>query len=276
MRRIVGGFNEAFGWTQSYGGQYTQMQWFDWVGNPQAWVGLLTLVALEIVLGVDNIVFISILAGKLPEGQRERARIIGLSIAMFTRVLLLLAIGWVMRLTTPLMAPFGNEITGKDVILILGGLFLVMKATHEIHDRLEGAQGDIKATRVAAGFSATIIQIVALDLVFSLDSVITAVGMLPADQIPVMILAVIIAVFFMMFASGIIAYFVERHPTLKMLALAFLVLIGVNLLAEGFGQHIPRGYTYFAMAFSVGVEALNLRLRPSETPPVRLRDQLEG
>ncbi len=250
------------------------MDWFHWVNDPQAWIGLLTLTVLEIVLGIDNIVFISILAGKLPKEQQDRARITGLSIAMITRILLLLSIGWVMQLTTPLFSLFHHPISGRDVILIVGGLFLVAKATHEIHDKLEGAEGSTRAVRVAANFSATIAQIVALDIVFSLDSVITAVGMLPADQIPVMILAVVIAVFFMLFASGTIAHFVERHPTVKMLALAFLVLIGVNLLAEGFGQHIPRGYTYFAMAFSVGVEMLNLRLRPSHEEPVHLREQI--
>lgn len=250
------------------------MEWFHWVNDPQAWIGLLTLTVLEIVLGIDNIVFISILAGKLPAHQQDRARITGLAIAMITRILLLLSIGWVMRLTTPLFSVMGHEISGRDMILIFGGLFLVAKATHEIHDKLEGVEGDTRATRVAANFSATIVQIVLLDIVFSLDSVITAVGMLPADQVPVMILAVVIAVIFMLFASGTIAHFVERHPTVKMLALSFLVLIGVNLLAEGFGQHIPRGYTYFAMAFSVGVEMLNLRLRPSTTPPVHLRDQI--
>lgn len=244
------------------------MEWFHWVYNPQAWIGLLTLTTLEVVLGVDNIVFISILAGTLPQNLRKRARISGLSIAMFTRILLLLTIGWMMGLNAPLFSVRGHGFTGHDLILILGGLFLMAKATQEIHHMLEGATGGPAVpARAAASFGGTIVQIVLLDIVFSLDSVITAVGMLPADQIPVMILAVILAVFFMMFASGTIADFVERHPTIKMLALAFLVLIGVNLLAEGFGPHIPRGYTYFAMAFSVGVEMLNLRLRPSPGEP---------
>ena len=235
-----------------------------------ALIGLLTLTALEIVLGVDNVIFISILAGKLPAEEQARARTVGLALAMITRILLLLSLAWIATLTGELFSVFGFGISGRDLILLGGGLFLVAKATYEIHEKLEGESGHSE-TRVGPSFTAVIIQILLLDIVFSLDSVITAVGMV--DQIPIMIAAVVIAVVIMLFAAGAISNFVNQHPTIKMLALAFLILIGVNLLAEGLHQHIPKGYTYFAMAFSVFVELLNLRLRKASTSthPVELR-----
>ena len=227
----------------------------DWISDPQAWIAFLTLTVLEVVLGVDNIVFISILAAKLPEGQRERARTIGLAAALVGRVALLLSLSWVIGLTGTLFAISGEEISGRDLILLGGGLFLLAKATHEIHGSLEGG-GHERAPR-AATFAGVITQILVLDLVFSLDSVITAVGM--ATDVGVMIAAVIAAVLFMMASAGAIARFIQRHPTVKMLALAFLLLVGVALVADAFDRHIPRGYVYFAMAFSVFVEVLNLR-----------------
>ncbi len=235
-----------------------------------ALIGLLTLTALEIVLGVDNVIFISILAGKRPAEEQARARTVGLALAMITRILLLLSLAWIATLTGELFSVFGFGVSGRDLILLGGGLFLVAKATYEIHEKLEGESGHSE-TRVGPSFTAVIIQILLLDIVFSLDSVITAVGMV--DQIPIMITAVVIAVVIMLFAAGTISDFVNRHPTVKMLALAFLILIGVNLLAEGLHQHIPKGYTYFAMAFSVFVEMLNLRLRKQSTSahPVELR-----
>ena len=236
---------------------------FDWVSSPAGWIALGTLTVLEIVLGIDNIVFISILAGKLRVQDRERARKIGLSLAMFIRIGLLLSITWVMGLTAPLFTAMGQEISGRDLILLLGGLFLIAKATHEIHDKLEGGEGEASA-KVAASFTAVIIQILLLDIVFSLDSVITAVGM--AEDVSVMILAVIIAVGVMLFSAGPISEFVERHPTVKMLALSFLLLIGVSLIGEGLEQHIPKGYIYFAMGFSVFVEMINLRVRKKSEP----------
>jgi predicted tellurium resistance membrane protein TerC len=239
---------------------------FGWTGSAEGWIALLTLTVLEIVLGIDNIVFISILAGKLRAEQRERARRVGLSLAMFIRVALLLSITWVMGLTAPIFETFGQEISGRDLILIVGGLFLLAKSTHEIHDKLEGAEQHGVA-KAAASFSAVIIQILLLDIVFSLDSVITAVGM--ADDIAVMVIAVVIAVGVMLVSAGPISDFVERHPTVKMLALSFLLLIGVSLIAEGLDQHIPKGYIYFAMAFSVFVELVNLRVR-AKSEPVRL------
>ena len=239
---------------------------FDWITTAEGWIALLTLTVLEIVLGIDNIVFISILAGKLPQGLRERARKMGLSLAMIIRILLLLSITWVMRLTAPLFTVLRNEISGRDLILILGGLFLLAKATHEIHDKLEGEEGHASA-RVPASFSGVLIQILLLDIVFSLDSVITAVGM--AEDVSVMVLAVVIAVGVMLMSSAMISDFVERHPTIKMLALSFLLLIGVSLMAEGFDQHIPKGYVYFAMGFSIFVEMINLRVR-RKTAPVHL------
>jgi predicted tellurium resistance membrane protein TerC len=235
-----------------------------------ALIGLLTLTALEIVLGVDNVIFISILAGKLPQDQQARARTVGLGLAMITRIILLLSLAWIASLTGELFSIFGFGVSGRDLILMGGGLFLVGKATYEIHEKLEGEAGHSEA-HVGPSFASVIIQILLLDIVFSLDSVITAVGMV--DQIPIMIAAVMIAVVIMLFAAGAISDFVHRHPTVKMLALAFLLLIGVNLMAEGLHQHIPKGYIYFAMAFSVFVEMLNLRLRTKSTSahPVELR-----
>jgi predicted tellurium resistance membrane protein TerC len=226
-------------------------------------IAFLTLCALEVVLGIDNIIFISILASKLPVEQQPKARLIGLSLAMFTRVLLLLSISWMARLTTPLFDLFGHGVSGRDLILILGGIFLVWKSTHEIHQKLEGEEehGSAKGKAI---FSAVLIQIVLLDIVFSLDSVITAVGMV--NNVPIMVAAVIIAVIFMMFFSGPISGFVDRHPTIKMLALSFLLLIGMTLIADGFGQHISKGYIYFAMGFSVFVEILNIKIRGKRNP----------
>ncbi len=242
----------------------------DWISDPQAWIALLTLTALEIVLGIDNIIFISILAGKLPADQQARARTVGLGLAMLTRILLLFSLTWIMRLTAPLVTILGKSISGRDMILIGGGLFLLAKSTHEIHNKLEGeGEGEVAKEGKGASFTSVIIQILLLDIVFSLDSVITAVGM--ANQIIIMVLAVVIAVVVMMVSAGAISEFVHRHPTVKMLALSFLLLIGVNLIAEGLGQHIPKGYIYFAMAFSVFVEMLNLRVKSRKTP-VELRE----
>jgi predicted tellurium resistance membrane protein TerC len=231
----------------------------DWLTDPSTWIGLLTLTVLEIVLGIDNIIFISILAGKLPEDQRARARRLGLLGAFFSRLLLLMSIAWVVRLTAPLFTVFDVGVSGRGLILILGGLFLIGKATHEIHDKIEGGD-DISATqRAARSLTAVVAQIMVIDIVFSLDSVITAVGMV--DEVAIMVAANVIALGIMLFASGPISGFVDQHPTVKMLALSFLVLIGTNLVAEGVGQHIPKGYTYFAMAFSVAVEMLNIKVR---------------
>lgn len=240
----------------------------EWLSDPSAWVALLTLTVLEIVLGIDNVIFISILSGKLhtPEDQKK-ARLIGLSLAMITRVLLLLSLSWVMGLTAPLFSLFNTDISGRDLILLLGGLFLIGKSTTEIHGKLEGEEGEA-SKRIAPSMASVIFQILILDLVFSLDSVITAVGM--ADDVAIMITAVIIAVVFMLIFAGSISAFVNRHPTVKMLALAFLLLIGVTLVAEGFHQHISKGYIYAAMAFSVFVEMLNLRMR-KKAKPVHLR-----
>ncbi|WP_113660751.1 TerC family protein [Pedobacter nanyangensis] len=253
----------------------------EFLSSPEAWISLLTLTVLEIVLGIDNIVFISILAGKLPQHQQKKARQLGLALAMITRVLLLMSLSWIMRLTTPLFNigewlgisdPVWLEklaISGRDLILLIGGLFLIYKSTHEIHNKLEGeheSEGNVKPH----SFTGTIIQILILDIVFSLDSVITAVGM--ADHIEIMIAAVVIAVIIMMISAGAISNFVNKHPTVKMLALSFLLLIGVSLLAEGLDQHIPKGYVYFAMAFSVLVEMLNLRMKKNSSKPVKLRN----
>ncbi|WP_304064156.1 TerC family protein [Pedobacter glucosidilyticus] len=252
----------------------------EWITNPEIWISLLTLTVLEIVLGIDNIVFISILAGKLPVDQQKKARSVGLALAMITRILLLLSLSWVMSLTATLfnMAEwFGvNDssllskfaISGRDLILLLGGLFLIYKSTHEIHEKLEGDEGDHSVKKVYS-FTGVIIQILILDIVFSLDSVITAVGM--ADEIMVMIAAVTIAVVVMMFSAAAISNFVNQHPTVKMLALSFLLLIGFSLVAEGLDQHIPKGYIYFAMAFSVLVEVLNLKSK-KKSKPVELRN----
>jgi predicted tellurium resistance membrane protein TerC len=226
-------------------------------------VAFLTLCVLEIVLGIDNVIFISIIAGKLPAHQQPKARFIGLMLAMVTRVLLLLSIVWMARLTQPLFSVFQHNVSGRDLILLSGGIFLVWKSTHEIHQKLEGEEGHGSA-RAAVSFSSVIIQIILLDIVFSLDSVITAVGMV--NNVPIMVGAVIVAVIFMMFFAGPISGFVDRHPTVKMLALSFLLLIGVTLIAEGFGQHIAKGYIYFAMGFSVFVEVLNIRIRKAATP----------
>ena len=230
----------------------------EWLTDPHAWIGLLTLTVLELVLGIDNIVFISILSGKLPAHQQKKARFIGLSLAMLMRILLLLCITWVMGLTRPLFAIAGFEFTGRAIILVAGGLFLLVKSTHEIHDDIEG-EDEHRQARAMGSLFAVLVQISLLDIVFSLDSVITAVGMV--DEIAIMIIAVILAVIVMMVFAGPVSGFVGRHPTVKMLALSFLLLIGVNLIAEGVGFHIPRGYTYFAMAFSLFVEMLNLKIR---------------
>ena len=237
-----------------------------WANSAEGWIALGTLTVLEIVLGIDNIVFISILTDKLPGAQQSRARKVGLSLAMIIRILLLLSITWVMSLTAPLFAVLGWEISGRDVILFVGGLFLIGKSTLEIHEKLEGVEGHGSA-KVAKSFASVIIQILLLDIVFSLDSVITAVGM--AEDVAVMILAVIIAVGVMLLSSSAISEFVDRHPTVKILALSFLLLIGVSLIGEGLDQHIPKGYIYFAMAFSVFVEMINLRIR-AKADPVQL------
>ena len=242
----------------------------EWMTGAEGWIALGTLTVLEIVLGIDNIVFISILAGKLPPADRERARKLGLSLAMIIRILLLVSISWVMGLTRPLFGLFGHEVSGRDLILLIGGLFLLAKSTHEIHNNLEGEEGHSEG-KAAASFGATIVQILLLDIVFSLDSVITAVGM--ADDVSIMIIAVVIAVAVMLFASGSISAFVERHPTVKMLALSFLLLIGVSLVADGFGQHIEKGYIYFAMGFSVFVEMINLKMRARRSQPVHLHSK---
>jgi predicted tellurium resistance membrane protein TerC len=230
----------------------------EWLSDPNAWIGLLTLTVLELVLGIDNIVFISILSGKLPAHQQKKARLIGLSLAMLMRILLLLSITWVMGLTRPLFTIASFQVTGRAIILVAGGLFLLMKSTHEIHDHMEG-EDEHREARAVASLFAVLVQISLLDIVFSLDSVITAVGMV--DQVAIMIIAVILAVIVMMIFANPVSGVVERHPTIKMLALSFLLLIGVNLIAEGLGFHIPRGYTYFAMAFSLFVEMLNLKIR---------------
>ncbi len=243
----------------------------DWLTQPEIWISLLTLTALEIVLGIDNIIFISILAGKLPADQQKKARQWGLGLALVTRVLLLLSITWLMKLQAPLfkMPILNSEMSGKDLILLLGGLFLIGKSVFEIHEKLEGDDGHATAGKRMAKFAAVIFQIVLLDIVFSLDSVITAVGM--AKHIEVMIAAVVIALVIMLVFAGTISDFVNKHPTLKMLALSFLILIGVTLVGESLDQHIPKGYIYFSMAFAFGVEMLNLKLRSAaKSKPVDL------
>ncbi len=244
----------------------------DWFSDPNAWLGLLTLTALEIVLGIDNIIFISILAAKLPAEQQGKARRLGLLGAFVSRMLLLLSIAWIVRLTRPLFEVFGHGISGRDLILILGGLFLIGKATHEIHDKLEGEEGHVSA-KLRTSLSRVVVQIMLIDIVFSLDSVITAVGMV--DQVSIMVGANIIALGIMLAAAGVIARFVEQHPTIKMLALSFLVVIGINLVAEGTGYHIPKGYTYFAMFFSIMVELLNMKMRTKSKNPVKLHQPIE-
>jgi len=239
----------------------------EWITSPEAWVALTTLTFLEIVLGVDNIIFISILVGRLPKEQRQRGRVLGLALAMGTRILLLLLLTWIMRLQATLFSVLNVDISGRDLILIGGGLFLLAKATLEIHDSLEGEESQDGHAPKHSGFLSVIIQIGLIDIVFSLDSVITAVGLV--DQLAVMIIAIVIAVVVMMFAAGAIGRFVDDHPTIKMLALSFLVLIGVALIGEGIDVHIPKGYIYFAMAFSVVVEMLNLRIRRGR--PVQLK-----
>ena len=241
----------------------------EWLTDPQVWIAFATLTALELVLGIDNIVFISILAGKLPADQQKKARLVGLGLAMLMRVGLLFSLSWIISLTATLFTVLGQDISGRDLVLIAGGLFLIGKATHEIHQKLEGDEGS-GSVRVAPSFTSVIIQILLLDIVFSLDSVITAVGMV--DEIWIMIAAVVVAILFMMAFASPISNFVDRHPTVKMLALSFLLLIGVTLLAEAFDRHIPKGYIYFAMAFSVFVEMLNLRLRKAHGAPVKLRE----
>jgi predicted tellurium resistance membrane protein TerC len=238
-----------------------------WLAEPENWLALFTLTVLEIVLGIDNIIFIAILVGKLPAAQQPKARRLGLFLAMFIRIGLLAALAWMVKLTAPLFTVLGQELSGRDLILLTGGLFLLYKSTREIHERLEGEEGEM-GTRMAATFVSVIVQILLLDIIFSLDSVITAVGM--ANHLPIMIAAVVIAVGVMMFAAGPIGDFVSRHPTIKMLALSFLLLIGFSLIAEAFDRHIPKGYIYFAMAFSVFVEMLNLRER-KKSPPLKLR-----
>jgi len=240
----------------------------DWITQPETWIAFLTLVALELVLGVDNVIFISILAGKLPVDQQARARTTGIMMAVITRILLLLSLSWIIGLTDPLFTVIGFEISGRDLVLLAGGLFLIWKSVHEIHQKLEGVEGESSA-KVRGAFWSVIFQIMLLDIVFSLDSVITAVGMV--DEIVIMIAAVVIAASVMVFTATPLASFVERHPTVKMLALSFLLLIGFTLLVEGLHQHIPKGYIYFAMGFSVLVEMLNLRIRRA-VRPVNLRD----
>jgi predicted tellurium resistance membrane protein TerC len=240
----------------------------EWLTDPQSWIAFITLVVLELVLGIDNIVFISILAGKLPGDQPRKARLVGLGLAMLMRIGLLFSLSWIIGLTAPLLVILSHELSGRDLILLGGGLFLIAKSTHEIHQKLEGSEGGA-SERVSASFASVIVQILLLDIVFSLDSVLTAIGMV--RQIEIMVAAVVIAVVFMMIFAGVIGDFVHRHPTVKMLALSFLLLIGVVLIADGFDQHIPRGYIYFAMGFSVFVEMLNLRLRKTPVPPVTLR-----
>jgi len=241
----------------------------DWLTDPQIWIAFGTLTFLEIVLGVDNIIFISILSGKLPAEQQVTARRVGLLGAMLTRILLLFSLAWIVKLTAPLFTVAGHPISGRDLILILGGLFLLGKSTFEIHDKLEGQEGHA-SRKVAASFASVIVQIMLLDIVFSLDSVITAVGMV--DEVWVMIAAVVVSVALMIVSAETISAFVHKHPTVKMLALSFLLLIGMSLLLEGFEQHIPKGYIYFAMGFSVFVEMINLRLR-RKTEPVHLKDR---
>ena len=239
----------------------------EWLSTPESWIALLTLTALEIVLGIDNIIFISILAGKLPEKQRNLGRQVGLVMAMVTRILLLFSLAWLTRLTAPLFTVFQYEISGRGLILITGGLFLLGKSTFEIHERLEGEEGHA-SQKIAPSLAGVIVQIMLLDIVFSLDSVITAIGMV--NEIAIMVTAVVIAVAIMLFASGPISSFVNDRPTLKILALSFLLLIGFSLVADGLGFHIPKGYIYFAMGFSVFVEVINLQVR-AQTKPVQLR-----
>ena len=244
---------------------------FEWITSPEAWIALGTLTALEIVLGIDNIIFISILVGRLPEHQREFGRKVGISLAMLTRLALLFSIAWVMGLKETWFTVLEQEISGRDVILITGGLFLLFKSTHEIHNSLEGVEEETSVPKVA-GLASVLVQIAILDIVFSLDSVITAVGLV--DHVSIMAIAIIIAVVIMLMAAKSIGDFVDRHPTIKILALSFLILVGVTLIVEGFDVHVPKGYIYFAMAFSVSVEMLNIRMRRKAVEPVRLHKQI--
>lgn len=246
---------------------------FEWVTSPESWVALLTLTALEIVLGIDNIIFISILVGRLPEAQRNFARRVGLGLAMLTRLGLLFSITWVMGLTEPWFTVLGNSVSGRDIVLIGGGMFLLFKATHEIHNSLEGA-GDNAKNIAVTSMGMVLIQIAILDIVFSLDSVITAVGLV--EHITLMAIAIILAVLVMLMAAKPIGDFVEDHPTIKILALSFLILVGMTLIVEGFDVHIPKGYIYFAMAFSVGVEFLNLRMRKKTAETIKLHRQIDN
>lgn len=232
---------------------------FEWIVSPEGWISLLTLMGLEIVLGIDNIIFIAILCGRLPAHQRDKARLIGLALAMISRILLLFSLSWIMGLTTTLFSVLGNDISGRDIVLILGGLFLIAKSTTEIHAGISGEHEDSISQKAVASFGGVLVQIAILDIVFSLDSVITAVGM--ANHLSIMVIAVVISVVIMMFASGTIGKFVDANPTIKILALAFLILVGVSLIADGFGLHIPKGYIYFAMAFSLVVEMINIKIR---------------
>jgi len=241
---------------------------FEWIYSPEAWVALATLTALEIVLGIDNIIFISILVGRLPEHQRKFARTVGLGLAMLTRLALLFSLAWVMGLTDPLFSLFNHEVSGRDIILIGGGLFLIAKATHEIHGSLEGTPEEARSV-TSNGLMMVLVQIAILDIVFSLDSVITAVGLV--SQVPIMAIAIIIAVGVMLFAAKPIGDFVDDHPTIKILALSFLVVVGFTLMIEGFEVHVPKGYIYFAMAFSLGVEMINIKMRKNMQKPVELR-----
>jgi predicted tellurium resistance membrane protein TerC len=240
-----------------------------WISDPQVWIAFLTLSVLELVLGIDNVIFISILSGKLPKETQAKARYVGLALALVMRVILLFSLTWVMGLTAPLFTVFSQHVSGRDLILLIGGLFLIFKSTHEIHGSLEGSEGEA-SKKVYPGFGAVIVQIMLLDIVFSLDSVITAVGMV--DNVWIMIAAVVVSIIAMMMYAGKIGGFVQRHPTIKMLALSFLLMIGVTLIAEGLEFHIPKGYVYFAMAFSVLVEILNIRLR-KKSAPVALHNQ---
>lgn len=246
----------------------------EWLTSPEAWIALTTLTALEIVLGIDNIVFITILVGRVEEERRNRARTTGLALAMMTRVLLLLTLTWVMKLNAPLFSVFANAISGRDLILIGGGLFLLVKSTHEIHATLEPAAPEAGRKPARVSFAGVLVQIALIDIIFSLDSVITAVGL--SNHLPVMILAILISMGVMMVAAGTIGEYVDRHPTLKMLALSFLILVGVTLLGEGLDLHVPKGYIYFAMAFSIGVEMLNIRLRPRIMPALSLSHELRA
>jgi len=245
----------------------------DMLGNPQVWIGFLTLAGLEIVLGIDNIVFISILVGKLPAAKQPLAYRLGLGLALISRILLLLSLSWVIGLTRPLFTVLGREFAGRDLVLLAGGLFLIAKSTMEIHEKLEGQEGS-RSSRVTPSFGAILVQIMLLDVIFSLDSVITAVGMV--SHVEVMIAAVVVAVLIMMLFAKAIGDFVHRHPSVKMLALAFLLMIGVMLMADGLGHHVPKGYIYFAMAFSLFVELLNLKAKSRKSSPIELREPYSG